>query len=136
MAKKKNINPILFAFLIPLLVVAGLLVLLLSGRGPGNTGRPMQTIQHYTGDGFNRWKGQDGNKFSLRCEIADQLGYVDGKGRLLSIRPVENGQTQGRLVVFVPASLDSTLSFEKGQKYDLSVRFDKDRLIVTKAEKP
>ncbi|MDR1818093.1 MAG: hypothetical protein LBR07_08020 [Puniceicoccales bacterium] len=137
--KKKKFNPILLAFIVPILLVGAMMAVVLGGGGGGIRARPLDPVGDYTGGDFTNWRSRDGNRFSVRCEIKIQLGYDKEKGRILAITPKDKtGMAQRPLVVFVPLPLSDDPLFESvaaGQNFTLLVRVQGDLLVVQKAEK-
>ena len=59
-----------------------------------------------------------GNRYRLRASIDKQLGWEEGTGRVVVVKP--EGETQSRIAVFIPARVDA--SIYAGQRYEMDVR--------------
>jgi len=74
-----------------------------------------------------------GNVYRLDCQIEQQLSFVEGKGRILAVKPTETTRGAGRISVFVP--IQGGNNFEVGQRYKFKVRVSRDLLVVEELEK-
>lgn len=122
--KRPKINPLVFAFLIPVIVVIAAVVLIVSRHNSGNEFPPLPAETFAENPATLR-----GNVYSLPCIIDRQLAQGE-KGRILAVRHWEK---QGRLAVYVPASLDR--NFEVGQRYSMMVRVKDNTLFVEELQK-
>jgi hypothetical protein len=114
-----KINPILIAFLIPLVVIVAAVVLI-----------ALRNHLHHSLETFNVATYQHspndlaGNHYNLDAQIDAQLKWDEGFGRIMSVKPLDGS---GRLSVFVPDDLASGLHV--GQRFHLSVLV-KDRGLI------
>ncbi|MGN0883747.1 MAG: hypothetical protein ACI4P6_00910 [Candidatus Spyradosoma sp.] len=123
MASKK-ISPLFFAFLIPVIVVAGAAALIVVRHSRG------EELSALPADAFERSpETLRGNVYSLSCAIDRQLAQSD-RGRVLAVKRLEGG---GRVAVYVPPSLDR--NFEIGQRFVMTVRVKDNALHVEALKK-
>ncbi|MBR5622592.1 MAG: hypothetical protein IKW49_05360 [Opitutales bacterium] len=122
--KRPKINPLVFAFLIPVVVIIAALALVISRRSAGSDVPPLPSETFTENPATLR-----GNVYSLNCIIDRQLAQNE-KGRILAVRHWEK---QGRLAVYVPASLNQ--NFEIGQRYTMTVRVQDNALYVESLQK-
>lgn len=121
---KPKINPLLFAFLIPVVVVVAAVVLLLSRQNSGEDIPALPETTYSENPATLR-----GNVYSLPCIIDRQLAQSE-KGRVLAVRYWEKA---GRTAVYVPANLDR--NFEVGQRFVMKVRVENNALYVEELQK-
>jgi len=85
-------------------------------------------------DGYRKdWATMQGNVYRLDCQIEHQLSFVEGKGRILAVKPTDIARRAGRISVFVP--LNGGNNFEVGQRDKFKVRVSRDLLVVEELEK-
>jgi hypothetical protein len=106
-----KVNPVLIAFLIPLVVIIAAVVLIV-----------LRNHFHHSLETFNVAAYQHspndlaGNQYNLDAQIDAQLKWDEGFGRILSVKPLDGS---GRLSVFVPEQVGSDLRV--GQRFHMSV---------------
>ncbi len=122
--KRPKISPLVFAFLIPVAVVIAAVVLVVLRRNGGSEMPPLPVATFNESPETLR-----GNVYSLSCIIDRQLAQSE-KGRILAVRFWEK---QGRVAVYVPASLDR--NFEIGQRYSMTVRVKDNALFAEELQK-
>jgi len=128
-----KINPLFFALGIPVVVIVILVVLVaprMSGGGKFADLTPL-SVEKYRSD----WSSLQGNLYRLDCQVEQQLAFVEGRGRVLAVKPIEKDSTRspGRIPVFVPAG--SADSFEVGQRFKCKLRVTRDLLVVEALER-
>lgn len=121
---KKQINPLFFAFLVPVIVVVAAAALLLSRRGNGDDLSILPTEDFARSPETLR-----GNAYSIFCAVDRQLAQSE-RGRILAVRLLDGG---GRVPVFVPPELDR--NFEIGQRFEMTVRVKENALHVESLSK-
>lgn len=121
---KTKINPLFFAFLIPVIVVVAAVILLLSRQNSGEAVPALPEAAYSENPATLR-----GNVYSLPCIIDRQLAQSE-KGRILAVRYWEKS---GRTAVYVPANLDR--NFEVGQRFLMKVRVADNALYVEDLQK-
>ena len=123
-------NPMLLALGIPSAVVVFLLSIsiyrFLEGGKFGNL--PPFSPEAYRKD----WATLQGNAYVFAGEVDRQLAYVEGSGRVLSVKPVDPAKGAGAVPIRVPAALDA--NFESGQRYNFKLRVRRDILEVEDLE--
>jgi len=118
-----KINPVLLAFLIPLVVIIAAVVLIV-----------LRNHFHHSLEALNVAAYQRspndlaGNHYNLDAQIDAQLKWDEGFGRIVSVKPLDGS---GRLSVFVPDQLGSDLRV--GQRFHLSVIVKDKGLIQVEA---
>lgn len=122
--KRFKLNPLVLAFLIPVFVIAAAAVLVVSRQSSGSDAPPFPAEVFSDSPETLR-----GNVYSLPCIIDRQLAQ-DEKGRILAVKFWEK---QGRIAVYVPASLDR--NFEIGQRYTMTVRVKDNTLFAEDLKK-
>lgn len=122
--RRPKFSPLVFAFLIPAVVIVAAIALIISRRSAGSDMPPLPSETFSENPASLR-----GNVYSLPCIIDRQLAQNE-KGRILAVRHWEK---QGRLAVYVPASLDR--NFEIGQRYSMTVRVKDNALFVEELQK-
>lgn len=122
--KRPKISPLAFALLIPGVVIVAAVVLVVLRRNTGSEMPPLPSETFAENPATLR-----GNVYSLSCIIDRQLAQNE-KGRILAVRHWEK---QGRIAVYVPASLDR--NFEIGQRYSMTVRVKDNALFVEELQK-
>ncbi len=60
-----------------------------------------------------------GNRYQLNARVDSQLAFDASRGRILAVEPQE---TQARVVVFVPATIEASISANQRLKLVVSVR--------------
>jgi len=91
-------------------------------------------LSAFSVDGYRKdWATMQGNVYRLDCQIEQQLSFVEGKGRILAVKPTDTARGAGRISVFVP--LNGGNNFEVGQRYKFKVRVSRDLLVVEELEK-
>lgn len=121
-------NPLLLALGIPLAVVV-LAVVVLVGRSGGK----FASLTPFSPETYRKdWATLQGNAYVLACTVDKQLGFVEGSGRILAVKPIDTTRGTGAIPVRVPAAI--TANFESGQRYNLKLRVRKDVLEVEDIE--
>jgi len=114
-----KINPILIAFLIPLVVIVAAVVFVVARKASHNSGDQFDYAAYI--------KSPDnllGNHYNLDAQVVSQIRWDEGFGKLLEIQPV-NGEAH--LSVFVPDKLVGNLNV--GQRFHMGVVIKDDGLI-------
>ena len=125
-----KIPPIFYALGIPVVVMVILLAVVL----PRLAGGQFSDLSAFSVDGYRKdWATMQGNVYRLDCQIEQQLSFVEGKGRILAVKPTDITRGAGRISVFVP--LNGGNNFEVGQRYKFKVRVSRDLLVVEELEK-
>jgi len=128
-----KINPLFFALGIPVAVIVILLVVVAQRMGGGGRFGDLSplSVEAYRKD----WATLQGNTYRLDCQIEQQLAFVEGRGRVLAVKPIDKDPARaiGRIPVFVPAG--STDSFEVGQRFKCKLRVTRDLLVVEDLER-
>jgi hypothetical protein len=125
-----KIPPIFYALGIPVVVIVILLAVVL----PRLAGGQFSDLSAFSVDGYRKdWATMQGNVYRLDCQIEQQLSFVEGKGRILAVKPTDITRGAGRISVFVP--LNGGNNFEVGQRYKFKVRVSRDLLVVEELEK-
>jgi hypothetical protein len=125
-----KIPPIFYALGIPVVVIVILLAVVL----PRLAGGQFADLSAFSVDGYRKdWATMQGNVYRLDCQIEQQLSFVEGKGRILAVKPTDITRGAGRISVFVP--LNGGNNFEVGQRYKFKVRVSRDLLVVEELEK-
>ena len=126
-----KINPLFFALGIPVLVIVVLLAIVLPRlAGGGQFG----DLSPFSPEAYRKdWATLQGNTYRLDCKIEQQLAYVEGKGRVLAVKPTDDSRGGGRIPICVPAG--SGDSFEVGQRFRCRVRVSQDLLVVEGLER-
>jgi len=128
-----KINPLFFALGIPVVVIAILLFVVAHRMGGGGRFGDLSplSVEAYRKD----WATLQGNTYRLDCQIEQQLAFVEGRGRVLAVKPIDKdpARSLGRIPVFVPAG--STDSFEVGQRFKCKLRVTRDLLVVEALER-
>ncbi|MBJ7494170.1 MAG: hypothetical protein JHC77_03995 [Opitutales bacterium] len=125
-----KIPPIFYALGIPVVVIVILLAVVL----PRLAGGQFSDLSAFSVDGYRKdWATMQGNVYRLDCQIEQQLSFVEGKGRILAVKPTDITRGAGRISVFIP--LNGGNNFEVGQRYKFKVRVSRDLLVVEELEK-
>jgi hypothetical protein len=121
----KKLNPLVFAFALPVLgiVFLGVFALVRSVK-MGDT--PPFNLATYR----QKWNTLGGNEYILRGQIDQQLEQKENKGRVLSVKLLDDS---GRVPVLIPSSINQ--NFEVGQRYSIRVRVRGDVLYVLSMDK-
>lgn len=126
-----KINPLVFALGIPVVVIVILLAVVVPRMAGGGK---FADLSPFSVDAYRKdWATLQGNAYRLDCQIEAQLAFVEGKGRILAVKPTETKLGAGRIPVFIP--LDAGDSFEVGQRYKCKVRVSRDLLVVEGLER-
>ncbi|MDR2512400.1 MAG: hypothetical protein LBD01_01165 [Puniceicoccales bacterium] len=122
----KKINPLFYAFLVPL--VGGMaLVAFALVRNASMADLNTFSLSAYQSD----WKALAANTYLLRCQIENQLGQRENTGRVLVVKLLDN---TGRVPIFVPIAIKQ--NFETGQRFKMRIRVrENGALLVEEAEK-
>jgi len=128
-----KINPLIFALGIPVVVIVVLLAIVVPRMGGGGRFSDLSplSVEAYRKD----WATLQGNTYRLDCQIEQQLVYVEGRGRVLAVKPIDKDPSRsvGRIPVFIPAG--SADSFEVGQRFKCKLRVTRDLLVVEAIER-
>ena len=123
-----KINPLFFALGIPVVVIVILVAIVVPRMGGGGKFAELTpfSVEAYRKD----WATLQGNTYRLDCQVEQQLAFVEGRGRVLAVKPIEKDPTRpaSRIPVFVPAG--SADSFEVGQRFKCKLRVTRDLLVV------
>jgi hypothetical protein len=126
-----KINPLFFALGIPVVVIVILLAVVLPRMAGGGK---FADLSPFSVDAYRKdWATLQGNAYRLECQIEAQLAFIEGKGRVLAVKPTDAKLGTGRIPLFVPAG--SGESFEVGQRYKCKVRVSRDLLVVEGLER-
>lgn len=126
-----KVPPIFYALGIPVVVIIILLAVVLPRLTGG--GR-FADLSPFSVDGYRKdWATMQGNVYRLDCQIEQQLSFVEGKGRILAVKPTDTSRGAGRISVFV--ALMGGDNFEVGQRYKFKIRVSRDLLVVEELEK-
>ncbi len=128
-----KINPLFFALGIPVVVIVILVAIVAPRMGGGGKFADLTpfSVEAYRKD----WATLQGNSYRLDCQVEQQLSFVEGRGRVLAVKPIEKDPTRpaGRIPVFVPVG--SVDSFEVGQRFKCKLRVTRDLLVVEALER-
>ena len=128
-----KINPLFFALGIPVVVIVILVAIIAPRMGGGGKFAELTpfSVEKYRND----WSSLQGNSYRLDCQVEQQLAFVEGRGRVLAVKPIEKDPTRpaGRIPIFVPAG--SADSFEVGQRFKCKLRVTRDLLVVEALER-
>jgi hypothetical protein len=128
-----KINPLFFALGIPVFVIVILVAIVVPRMGGGGKFADLTpfSVEAYRKD----WATLQGNSYRLDCQVEQQLAFVEGRGRVLAVKTIEQDPTRpaGRIPVFVPAG--SADSFEVGQRFKCKLRVTRDLLVVEALER-
>ncbi len=126
-------NPLFFALGIPVVVIVVLLAIVVPRMGGGGRFAELTplSVEAYLKD----WATLQGNTYRLDCQIEQQLAFVEGRGRVLAVKPIDKDSARavGRIPVFIPAG--SADSFEVGQRFKCKLRVTRDLLVVEALER-
>ena len=128
-----KINPLIFALGIPVVVIVILVAIVAPRMGGGGK---FADLTPFSVDAYRKdWATLQGNSYRLDCQVEQQLAFVEGRGRVLAVKPIEKDASRpsGRIPVFVPAN--STDSFEVGQRFRCKLRVTRDLLVVEALER-
>ena len=126
-----KVPPIFYALGIPVIVIVILLAVVLPRLAGGGN---FSDLHPFSVDGYRKdWATMQGNVYRLDCQIEQQLSFVEGKGRILAVKPTDATRGAGRVSVFV--ALNAGNNFEVGQRYKFKVRVSRDLLVVEELEK-
>ncbi len=126
-----KINPLFFALGIPVVVIFILMAIVLPRMAGGGK---FASLSAFSVDAYRKdWATLQGNTYRLDCQIEAQLAFIEGKGRVLAVKPTDTKMGAGRIPVFIPAG--SNESFEVGQRYKCKVRVSRDLLVVEGLER-
>lgn len=128
-----KINPLFFALGGPVVVIVILVAIIAPRMGGGGK---FAELTPFSAERYrNDWSSLQGNSYRLDCQVEQQLAFVEGRGRVLAVKPIEKDPTRpaGRIPVFVPAG--SADSFEVGQRFRCKLRVTRDLLVVEALER-
>lgn len=124
-----KINPLFFALGIPVVVIVILVAIVVPRMGGGR----FADLTPFSVETYRRdWATLQGNSYRLECQVEQQLAFVEGRGRVLAVKPIGKDPV-GRIPVFIPAG--STDSFEVGQRFKCKLRVTRDLLVVEALER-
>jgi len=106
-----KINPILIAFLIPLVVVVAAIIFVVVRKTTHNSTDQFDYAAYH-----NAPNNLLGNHYNLDAQVESQIRWDEGFGKLLVVKPVSG---DGRLSVFVPDKLGGNLNV--GQRFHMTV---------------
>jgi len=121
-------NPLLLALGIPAAVLVFVAAVLITRQGGKFADLPPFSPEAYRKD----WATLQGNAYVFAGQVDRQLAYVEGSGRVLSVKPVDPSRGAGAVPVRVPAALGA--NFESGQRYNFKLRVRRDILEVEDLE--
>jgi hypothetical protein len=121
-------NPLLLALGIPAAVLVFVAFVLITRQGGKFAELPPFSPEAYRKD----WATLQGNAYVFAGQVDRQLAYVEGSGRVLSVKPVDPAKGAGAVPIRVPAALDA--NFESGQRYNFKLRVRRDILEVEDLE--
>ena len=121
-------NPLLLALGIPVAVLVFVAFVLITRQGGKFAELPPFSPEAYRKD----WATLQGNAYVFAGQVDRQLAYVEGSGRVLSVKPVDPAKGAGAVPIRVPAALDA--NFESGQRYNFKLRVRRDILEVEDLE--
>jgi hypothetical protein len=107
-----KINPILIAFLIPLVVVVAAVIFVVV-RKTSHASVEQFDYAAYIKSPENFL----GNHYNLDAQVESQLAWDEGFGKLLVVKPVDG--SSGRVSVFVPDKVGGNLNV--GQRFHMTV---------------
>jgi hypothetical protein len=128
-----KINPLFFALGIPVVVIVVLVAIVVPRMGGGGK---FADLTPFSVDAYRKdWATLQGNTYRLDCQIEQQLAFVEGRGRVLAVKPIDKdaARSAGRIPVFIPAG--SVDSFEVGQRFKCKLRVTRDLLVVEALER-
>ena len=126
-----KINPLFFALGIPVVVIVLLVAIVLPRM---NGGGKFGDLTPFSVDAYRKdWATLQGNAYRLDCQVEQQLAYVEGRGRILAVKPTDSSRGTGRIPVFVPIAAGD--SFEVGQRFKCKLRVSRDLLVVEGLER-
>ncbi len=126
-----KVPPIFYALGIPVVVIMILLAVVLPRLAGGGK---FADLSPFSVDGYRKdWATMQGNVYRLDCQIEQQLSFVEGKGRILAVKPTDTTRGAGRISVFIAVTGGN--NFEVGQRYKFKVRVSRDLLVVEELEK-
>jgi hypothetical protein len=123
----KKINPLFYVVALPIACILTLGAIVFFRKVSSADAQPIN-ISTYR----QSWRTLNGNTYLLRCQIDQQLGYSEGKGRILKVHTLD---APTPFLVFVPVEVDGTQNFEAGQRYKFTFVLKKDLPYVKNAEK-
>jgi hypothetical protein len=128
-----KLNPLFFALGIPVVVIVILVAIVAPRLGGGGKFADLTpfSVEAYRKD----WATLQGNSYRLDCQVEQQLAFVEGRGRVLAVKPIDKDPSRsvGRIPVFIPAG--SADSFEVGQRFKCKLRVTRDLLVVEALER-
>ena len=128
-----KINPLFFALGIPVVVIFILIAVVVPRMGGGGK---FADLTPFSAESYRKdWATLQGNAYRLDCQVEQQLAFVEGRGRVLAVKPIEkdSARTTGRIPIFVPVSAGD--SFEVGQRFKCKLRVSHDLLVVEGLER-
>jgi hypothetical protein len=125
-----KVNPLFFALGIPVLVIVVLMAIVIPRFAGGGK---FTDLSPFSVDDYRKdWATLQGNSYRLECQVEQQLAFVEGRGRVLAVKPISKDPV-GRIPVFIPAG--SADSFEVGQRFKCKLRVTRDLLVVEALER-
>ena len=87
-----KINPLFFALGIPVVVIVILVAIVVPRMGGGGKFAELTpfSVEAYRKD----WATLQGNTYRLDCQVEQQLAFVEGRGRVLAVKPIEKDPTR------------------------------------------
>ena len=81
-----KINPLFFALGIPVVVIVILVAIVVPRMGGGGRFADLTpfSVETYRRD----WATLQGNSYRLECQVEQQLAFVEGRGRVLAVKPI------------------------------------------------
>jgi hypothetical protein len=128
-----KINPLFFALGIPVLVIVILVAIVVPRMGGGGK---FADLTAFSPESYRKdWATLQGNAYRLDFQVEQQLAYVEGRGRVLAVKPIEKDPVHpaGRIPLFIPVSAGD--SFEVGQRFKCKLRVSRDLLVVEGLER-
>jgi hypothetical protein len=106
-----KLNPILLAFLIPLVVIVAAVIFVVVRKTSHASTEQFDYAAYIKAP-----QNYLGNHYNLDAQVESQLAWDEGFGKLLVVKPVDG---PGRLSVFVPDKVGGNLNV--GQRFHMDV---------------
>lgn len=128
-----KINPLFFALGIPVVVIVILVAIVAPRMGGGGK---FADLTPFSAETYRKdWATLQGNSYRLECQVDRQLSYVEGRGRVLAVKPIDKDPSRAtvRIPIFIPTGTSD--SFEVGQRFKCKLRVTRDLLVVEALER-
>ena len=92
--RMSKINPLFFALGIPVVVIVILVAIVVPRMGGGGRFADLTpfSVETYRRD----WATLQGNSYRLECQVEQQLAFVEGRGRVLAVKPISKDHEYSR----------------------------------------